>query len=153
MILAPFIRRHPKLGRWLYAGVAALGAAGFALILFRNVSDMAQPENDNSYQMVLITALVAFIAAMICWPRHKRGLGRMILAGFTTVATAFLIFLPIQTLFTGEFEFSKIDEILAASFGMFLLGSLFTVGIPYIVGVCLSLLFIDGSKIVGDTES
>ena len=90
--------------------------------------------------------IAAFLAGLICWPRKNRGLGRMILAGLMTVAMSFLLFglmlFGLEAI-RRKVGLEDISKSISMAFGMLLLGSLFTLGIPYVVGVCLSFLFID----------
>lgn len=146
MIFASLIHHHPNLGRWLYAGIAGLGAASFTFIFLHRIANSGLSENDRSYELLLPVILAAFLAGLICWPRKNRSLGRMIVAGLCTVAMAFLILgiaLTLKDVFQGKAGFEDIERMITAVFGMLVLGSFFTLGIPYIVGVGLSFLFID----------
>ena len=154
MLLAPFISRHPRLGRWIYASVAAFGAAIFTAFLMHRFGPSDLSTNDKSNEFILWMAFLSFIAGLICWPRKKRGAGRMTLAGILTVAIAFLLF-PLSgiVLDGGWDQLKDINTFFQASVGMLVLGSIFTFGIPYGIGIGLSFLFIDVDYVVDKKQN
>ena len=144
MLLGPFISRHPRLGRWIYASVAAFGATIFTAFLIHRFVSSDLSTNDKSHEFIFWAAFLSFIAGLICWPRKKRGAGRMTLAGILTVAVAFLLF-PLSSIALngGWAQLKGINTFFQTSLGMLVLGSIFTFGIPYGIGIGLSFLFID----------
>jgi len=89
--------------------------------------------------------------ALLYWPRWNRSRGRMAIAGVLVVLSAFLLFLPVTTLFSAIAEgivatatfWKEWFTYVPASFAIAILGSIFTFGLPYLIGILLSILFAD----------
>jgi len=139
--------------RWSYAGAAALG-----VMIFLMIWTGAGPGFDDE-MFALSTALVisASAPAALYWPRGRRSLRRMALTGILVVLTAFFLFLPLTIFFTAIAEgrvatpyfWGDWIEYFPVSLVIVIFGSIFTLGLPYLIGVLLSFLFAD-EKIVRD---
>ena len=97
--------------------------------------------------------LGAALAAWLCWPRNtRRNRWRMVLAGIATVALAFVFVgfgLGVVALLdewrrSGDVpDLRIVPGMIGATFA---LGSVMTLGLPYLVGALASLPFADGAS-------
>ena len=138
--------------RWGYGAVAFLGAMAvlplliFIFVVFNGTSSQSSPsfKMDGFFVYFVYSGFIgihAAISAMICWPfRTKRTTARMVLAGVFTVVLTFVLMEFSITLFQEGFDFSlfMFNPVLWV-----MLGSIFTFGVPYLLGIFLSMLFID----------
>ena len=135
--------------RWVYAAVAFLTALAFCFVFFGLLSaGSEQTAVSDRLALAVGFAISAVPAALIAWPgRTPRTKGQMVISGLLTVLMAFGfigIFVAIAANFSPDTN-SSIWEILLGPLlagPMFILfGSLFTAGIPHILGMVMSLLF------------
>ena len=95
--------------------------------------------------LIVLMALPAAIMATYCWPTNEiRTEKRMALAGVLTVFYAFVLTTFLQGLFSvlhpkGGVQFF---EFILSTIGIIVLGSIMTLGIPYILGAFISQLFV-----------
>lgn len=123
--------------------MAVLPLLIFILGVFYGTSSQSSPsfKMDSFFELVGLIGVPAALSAMICWPfRTKRTTGRMVLAGVFTVVFAFVLMAFAITLFQDGLDFSLFMSSLVL---WVMLGSIFTLGVPYLLGIFLSLLFID----------
>lgn len=138
--LQTYLAAHPARGRWVYASVAGLGAAVF-MFIYALFLGRGQPSIET-FTFTALLAVIGFVSGAICWPRGPRPAARMSGAGALTVLTAFLIFgigVMIASLLKGNETWSVI---FMPVFFLFI-GSIFTLFLPYILGIGLSLMFRD----------
>jgi len=90
-------------------------------------------------EILMASTIPAFFAGLICWPNENlRTKGRMFWAGVLTVFVAFIL---VGLLIAIIGETSNPLQWLSLAFGFLILGSLFTLGAPYLIGGLISLLF------------
>lgn len=144
--------------RWYYgaaaffASLAVLPLTALVFVIFsNNHSDNILGNVPNQSYFSLVGAVSSFLsyiqlisvpaglAALICWPaKTRRTSGRMILAGICTVILAFFLMGCTALIFANELEVSTLFPIL---FVYVFLGSIVTLGVPYIIAISISLLF------------
>ena len=130
--------------RWSYSAVAGLSGLIFAGLFFAAVSEFDISLSD--FVKSTLFGFGAVPAAFLCWPyKTRRSTGRMILAGILTVLTA-LLFLSwvIGAAVLVESQIT-LKELLSAFVFLpvmtIFFASIVTLGIPYIIGILLSLPF------------
>ena len=133
--------------RWGYAVVA--GFAGFLtaavtiLVFHFNSTLLMQPT-------YFLYGLMGVPAAMVCWPASSpRSTRRMIAAGVLTVLSAFLLLgllLAIIEIVRRSDDSQLLHEFAELPMdilGVAILASIITLGIPYLIGAVISVLFAD----------
>jgi len=143
--------------RWVYALTAFMCSAIVpAVLLIALAINGGQKggyldifKDESIFLFSLIVGISAAVAAVICWPTFtKRTAARMTIAGLFTVMLAFILmplFLILRKEIPSGFDSSQtnIFDIANALFGWLILGSIFTFGIPYIIGILASSAFVE----------
>jgi hypothetical protein len=132
--------------RWVYAGTATILGVLFAALFFIAMNRPINFERDVIFLLkTSLFGLCALPASFIAWPRHSpRGGGRMVVAGLLTVFMSFVflgvVFGVIDLLAgRGGWEsFVRLNVLLVV-----VLGSIVTLGIPYMIGAFVSVMFSD----------
>jgi len=99
----------------------------------------------GSMIMIIPFSIVAALSALLCWPhKTKRTKTRMALAGLLTV---FSVFVCVATLIVLVSSYSGqgrgLIDVLKIWLTVIFASSLFTFGIPYVMGAWLSQLFVE----------
>lgn len=138
-----------------YAIIAGCVAYVFFLLFFYfiGITDSLAPDtnvNPKLFKQATI-ALVAIPAAFVCWPRRRPStIWRMSFAGVATVALSFYFIGLVMGLSNPSelnFTVKGLFEVFVSLPAMVLImGSLLTLGIPYILGVFVSILFAEPAK-------
>lgn len=96
--------------------------------------------------MIAVAGFSAALAAWMCWPKNSlRTKTRMMTAGLLTVAFSFFIAGIASTIIELIRQDMNMDIglIIALPFSAVFIGSIFTSGIPYLIGMLASLLFVE----------
>lgn len=136
---------------WGYAAVAFATALLFCVIYLG--ASLPSGSDAPFWEKSLLIGGLAFSsvpAALIAWPRRtRRSALRMVLAGFLTVVMAFAFIglsVSILAALLPDSQDPLSEELLvilisAPAFIVF--GSIFTLGVPHMLGIFMSLLFRD----------
>ena len=138
--------------RWVYALASFICSSIIlpilGLILGNPIEVSSYYSMEGVWRHGIFVGFAAALAALICWPsRTTRTMNRMALAGLLTVTLAFIL-MPIFILLAAG-KLSP-DNLIESLFIWLLLGSIFTYGIPYIVGIMMALVFVDHSIVETD---
>lgn len=153
---------HQFKARSAFVGVAFLSAIVASLIWLVSIKfiflfgmDHDKPlfriPSFSELGLIVLFSISSIPAAFICWPNDGRTLKRMLLAGFLTVGVSFSIlgwavsiFMVGGSVIQGQ-SMSLEDLLSAVLMGpiFVLFGTIFTVGIPYLVGLLVASLFAD----------
>lgn len=88
-----------------------------------------------------VIGLPAALSAFLCWPsKTRRTKKRMVLAGVLTVALTFVFLALVIGMFSAPNNVAQ--AIMGIPF-FWLAGSIFTLGVPYIIAAIASLFFVD----------
>lgn len=133
--------------RWVYAGLAGL-LAGPCVLLFYAVFLKAY-DLDSLLRWGGCAMILAAGAALLMWPRHHEpSLRRLLIMGFSiSVFVTFILGLIFSVLNPGFPDATRdgietnISHIFSGGVVMFFVFSIMTFGVPYILGIALSVPF------------
>ena len=139
--------------RWSFA-LAAFVAGGLCLPALSIIvggstaKALSGASISGFFELCLAFGTPAALAALICWPpRHSRTFTIMAAVGFVAVFLAILFFwtatLMHGTVLGGTPKLSELKDAIIFILSMTILSSIFTLGIPYVIGIAVSLCFID----------
>lgn len=141
--ISDYCDAHSNRARWIFATAASLSGTTAACLFF------AAQYFDSNFLLVpedllygFSAAISAFFAGALAWPpKPCRSKWRMALAGIFTVALAFILMGFILTGIMVFVDHDDIKLIFIMPFLFLLFGSIYTLGIPYLIGILVSLLF------------
>lgn len=151
--LTYFRKLNSKRGRLVYASVAGISAMAVASVFFFLGSIFTEFSFQKNLLYIFSASGSAVLAALLSWPHERvRSLWKMVFAGSSTVALSFL-FLGFAIGLIEVSSMSAFDAIFAIPIATLLSGSLLTLGLPYIIGILLSLLFVNTETVKNSTNA
>lgn len=149
--IAKYCDEYPKRARWVYGLACGLGT--FILsVLFLFLPDDGGVLKDP--RIVMVIALCAIVSGLITWPRHEIRTPTMTtVMSALTVILAFLLLGVVIFVIIFLWEpmhspsetsmFEKLIYLVSVPFMTLILGSLYSLGIPYLLGALLARLFVN----------
>jgi len=156
--------------RGTYAATAFIStffAYCFILLLWhegdiKKITEMFILQNESAlglgfnslWQFLFTISLPATVSAFLIWPRSQlRHRSQMVACGLAVVGITFIMLTPMAVIYEHQWERLLNLEIFTITISMALLGSIVTLGIPYLLGALLSMWFATAKTVNMDHDS